>query len=114
MSNASHRSINCFVVVAGGLTVPFSQGSWDRSVTAELIEQRRAVIQKNIEDRIKTSVEREAYAKLKLREELVRWAERGGAEAVTGIRDLLTMIGDEAASSGAKPRYVDTEDEVSP
>jgi hypothetical protein len=46
-------------------------GTWDLSKTESLIENRRRVILANLESRIKTSAEREFYAKNLIRKELV-------------------------------------------
>lgn len=65
------------------------------------MEERRRVIMANLEQRIKTSAEREAFARNLLRKELVEKAENGDIE---GIKELLTMIGEEAVKSNSKPR----------
>jgi ankyrin repeat protein len=65
------------------------------------MEERRRVIMANLEQRIKTSAEREALARNMLRKELVEKADTGDIE---GIKELLTMIGEEAVKSNSKPR----------
>jgi len=75
--------------------------SWDRNKTANLIETRKQHIYAKIEERIKTSSEREQLAKQKLRLELVQMAKNGDLE---GIKSTLTMIASEAESSNSKPR----------
>tara|TARA_A100001015_G_scaffold310979_1_gene413327 strand:- start:6348 stop:8165 length:1818 start_codon:yes stop_codon:yes gene_type:complete len=76
-------------------------GSWDRSRTEKLMEKRKREILAKMEERIKTSVEREAYAKQQLRQELVQKAESGDME---GIKMLLEMVADEAEKTGQRPR----------
>ena len=61
-----------------------------RSKTDDLMEKRKREILAKIKERIKTSVEREAYAKQQLREELMQKAEIGDLE---GIKMLLNMMG---------------------
>tara|TARA_Y100001980_G_C14426438_1_gene216036 strand:+ start:168 stop:425 length:258 start_codon:yes stop_codon:yes gene_type:complete len=61
-----------------------------RSKTDDFMEKRKREILAKIKERIKTSVEREAYAKQQLREELMQKAEIGDLE---GIKMLLNMMG---------------------
>ena len=75
--------------------------NWDRSRTEKLMEKRKREILAKMEERIKTSVEREAYAKQQLRQELVQKAESGDME---GIKMLLEMVADEAEQTGQRPR----------
>lgn len=69
--------------------------------TEELMRERQRVILANLEARIKTSAERELFAKNLIRKELVEKAEQGD---VQGIRELLEMIADEAEKTKQKPR----------
>ena len=78
------------------------QSNWDRALTASLIEKRRRVIIANIEARIKTAAEREEFARQKIRIELVEKAEAGDWD---GIKEMLTMIADEAEATDSKPRF---------
>ena len=75
--------------------------SWDKSKTEALKEKRRREILLKIEERIKTSAEREQFARAKIRQELVQKAEQGDVE---GIKEMLKMIADEAEKTGTKPR----------
>jgi ankyrin repeat protein len=74
---------------------------WDRGRTEKLIEKRRREMLAAMEERIKTAVEREAYAKQQLRLELVQKAEAGD---VDGIKILLEMTAEEADKTGQRPR----------
>lgn len=65
------------------------------------MEQRRRVILANLESRIKTSAEREFYARSVIRKELIDKANSGDVE---GIQLILTEVAAEAAQSGGKPR----------
>ena len=65
------------------------------------MESRRRTIQMRIEERIKTSAEREQYARAKIRFELIEKAQAGD---VDGIKEMLQMIADEAVKSNSKPR----------
>lgn len=69
--------------------------------TERLLEERRRIIMSNLEARIKTSAEREFVARNLIRKELVEKAENGD---VDGIKQMLTMVADEAAKSSCKPR----------
>lgn len=69
--------------------------------TERLMEERRRIIMLNLEARIKTSAEREYVARNLLRKELVEKAENGDIE---GIKQLLTMVAEEAVQSNCKPR----------
>lgn len=69
--------------------------------TERLMEERRRVILANLESRIKTSSEREFVARNLLRKELVEKAENGD---VDGLKQLLTMVAEEAVQSKCKPR----------
>ena len=51
--------------------------TWNRDLTSSLIENRRRTILAKIEERIKTSAEREQFAREKIRQELVMKAEQG-------------------------------------
>ena len=62
---------------------------------------RRKTIQRKIEERIKTSAEREEYARTKIRFELIEKATKGDVE---GMRDILQIISDEAIKNNCKPR----------
>ena len=75
--------------------------SWDKKKTEALKEKRRREILLKIEERIKTSAEREQFARAKIRQELVQKAEQGDVE---GIKVMLKMIADEAEKTGTKPR----------
>lgn len=77
------------------------QSAWDLARTAQLMEERRRVILANLESRIKTSAEREFYARNLIRKELVEKANNGDVE---GIKVILTEVAEEAAKSGGKPR----------
>eukprot|EP01038_Epipyxis_sp_PR26KG_P014696 gene14696-19745_t len=74
---------------------------WDMNKTIQLMDERKAIILSNLEARIKTSAERELFAKNLLRKELVETAEKGDVE---GIKNMLTMIANEAVRSNSKPR----------
>jgi ankyrin repeat protein len=65
------------------------------------MEQRRRVILANLENRIKTSAEREFYARSLIRKELIEKANNGDVE---GIQLILTEVAEEASKSGGKPR----------
>lgn len=69
--------------------------------TVKLLEERRRVIMENIEARIKTSAEREAFARNLIRRELIDMAERAD---INGINDTLTAIAEEAVKLNTKPR----------
>lgn len=69
--------------------------------TVTLMEERRRIMMENLEARIKTSAERELYARNMLRKELVGKAEQGDIE---GIKEMLTMIAQEADQTNSKPR----------
>ncbi len=75
--------------------------SWDRNKTATLIESRKRHIYAKIEERIKTSAEREQLAKQKLRLELIQMAKIGDLE---GIKKMLTTVASEAEKFNIKPR----------
>jgi hypothetical protein len=62
---------------------------------------RQRVILASLESRIKTSAEREFYARNQIRQELVEKANNGDTE---GIKLILTEVAAEAAASGGKPR----------
>ena len=65
------------------------------------MEERRRVIAANLEARIKTSAEREFYARNMIRKELVDKANNGDIE---GIKMILTEVAAEAEQTGCKPR----------
>ena len=73
-------------------------------MTQTLMNNRRKAILAKIEERIKTSVERERFAKEKLRQELVAMGEKG---AVKEIKEMLLMISEEAEKSNSRPRFDD-------
>ena len=75
--------------------------NWDRKTTERLMEQRQHEIMAKIEERIKTSVEREAYAKMQLNKDLVEKAENGD---IDGIKEILLMVAEEAEQTNTRPR----------
>ena len=75
--------------------------TWDRKTTEKLIEIRNRQIMSKIEERIKTTVEREAYAKMQLNKELVAKAE---ASDIEGIKEILLMVAEEAEKTSSRPR----------
>jgi ankyrin repeat protein len=75
--------------------------AWDRKTTEKLIEIRNRQIMSKIEERIKTTVEREAYAKMQLNKELVGKAE---ASDIEGIKEILLMVAEEAEKTSSRPR----------
>jgi len=76
---------------------------WDISQTEKLMEERKRVILANLESRIKTSAEREFYARNLIRKELVDKATNGDVE---GIKQLLEEVVCEAQQTDTlgKPR----------
>lgn len=77
------------------------QRAWDPTRTSALKEARRAKIQQELQERLKTAAQREEYAKSELRKELIGYAEKGDVEQ---IKRLLTEIAEEAERSNLKPR----------
>lgn len=77
------------------------QGKWDRKLTADLKEKRSKEIEAAIIARIKTSAEREEYAKQKLRVEAVQLAT---SRNLAGLKDLFLGLAQEADQSKTKPR----------
>jgi hypothetical protein len=69
--------------------------------TEHLMEERKQIILFNLESRIKTSVEREFFARNLIRKELVEKAENGDFFA---IKEMLLVISNEAEKSNSKPR----------
>lgn len=65
------------------------------------MESRRRTILANLEARIKTSAEREFYARNVIRKELISKAESGD---VDGIKQILTEVAAEATESNGRPR----------
>jgi hypothetical protein len=65
------------------------------------MESRRQTVLLKIEERIKTSAERELFARAKIRQELVEKAEAGDAE---GVREMVAMVAEEAVQTNSKPR----------
>jgi hypothetical protein len=78
---------------------------WVQAVNREDVQKymakRKAHIDKKMEERIKTTAEREAWAKLKLRDELIEKTLAGDAE---GIKDILLDMAREADKTGQRPR----------
>ena len=65
------------------------------------MEARRRTILANLEARIKTSAEREFYARNVIRRELITKAECGDVE---GIKQILSEVAEEARSANGRPR----------
>ena len=76
-------------------------GSWDRTRTVQLMEARARAIAVKLEERIKTSAEREQFAKMQLNKELVAKAEMGD---VQGLKEILSMVAEEAEKTSTRPR----------
>ena len=62
---------------------------WDISRTEKLMEERKRVIMANLEERIKTSAERELLARNLIRKDLVEKANNGDFE---GIKNILETV----------------------
>lgn len=77
--------------------------NWDMARTVELMAAREKVIREQFEARLKSSSEREAYAKNLLRLELVSKATAGDMD---GVKVLLETALEEALVSGTPPRVV--------
>lgn len=75
--------------------------SWDMNVTDMLMLERKRLMNLKIEERIKSSVEREEYARKMIRNDLVEKAEKGD---FSGVKEMLMMIAEEAESTGQSPR----------
>lgn len=80
-----------------------NQSAWDRSRTESLLERRKAEILASMEARIRSSAEREQFAKQKLRTEAVELATQ---KDLAGLKSLLTMAAEEAEQTNTRPRYV--------
>ena len=76
-------------------------GGWDLKVTERLMEERRKAMILKMEANIKTAAERELYAKVKIRQELVAKAVAGDTE---GIKDMLLLLAEEAEKTKTRPR----------
>lgn len=76
-------------------------GSWDRARTQALLAKRKAEILASAEQRIRTSAEREEFARQKLRCEAVEFATK---KDLAGLRALLTMAADEASKTNTRAR----------
>lgn len=77
------------------------QNDWDRNKTHVLKAKRKQEIEAQAEARIRTSAEREEFAKQKLRCEAVELAT---ARNLQGLRDFFAQIIAEADQMNAKPR----------
>ena len=75
--------------------------AWPLARTALLMDLRKRAILQKIEERIKTGAEREAFARAKIRGELVMKAEAGDTD---GVREVLLMVAAEAEQTGCRPR----------
>lgn len=75
--------------------------SWDKSRTEALLEKRKAEILASAEARIRTSAEREEFAKQKLRTEAVEFASKGD---LVGLKNILLLSAEEAEKSNSRPR----------
>jgi ankyrin repeat protein len=75
--------------------------SWDRSKTSMLMEARSRAIAMKLEERIRTTAEREQFAKMQLSKDLVSKAESGD---IIGIKEILTMVAEEAEKTSTRPR----------
>ncbi len=65
------------------------------------MDARKRIMLANLESRIRTSAEREQFARNLLRKELV---EKAVAGDVAGIRETLELIAEEVARGGGRPR----------
>lgn len=76
-------------------------GGWDIRVTQQLMEERRKAMIIKMEANIKTAAEREQYAKVKIRQELIAKTEAGDTE---GVKEMLLLLAEEAEKTHTKPR----------
>ena len=66
-----------------------------------MLAKRKAEILASAEARIRTSAEREEFAKQKLRTEVVEFATQ---KDLAGLKSLLMMAADEADKTNTRPR----------
>ncbi len=98
MDRTSHESA---FDVAKDETIRAILNQWDRSVTQQLLAERKAKILAATEARLKTSAERELFAKDQLRLELVECATKGD---LAGLRVILDQTVREAIQTNTRPR----------
>ena len=77
------------------------QTAWDINKTIELIKERNRIIQINLENRIKTTVEREYYARNIIKKEII---EKTMKNDLDGIKILFNEILIETIKTKQKPR----------
>ena len=82
----------------------YLQSSWDRSRTESLLAKRKAEILASAEARIRTSAEREQFAKQKLRTEAVDFATK---KDLNGLKAMLMLSAEEADKTNTRPRWVE-------
>ena len=75
--------------------------NWPVEQTEALKAKRKLAVLAKIEERIKTSADREYYARQKIRTEIV---EKATAGDVDGCVEILLMVAEEAHKTGCRPR----------
>eukprot|EP00750_Incisomonas_marina_P002959 INCI12789.1.p1 GENE.INCI12789.1~~INCI12789.1.p1 ORF type:complete len:517 (+),score=101.66 INCI12789.1:129-1679(+) len=91
---------SCFDIAADDATRALIEG-WDRQLTTSKKAEREKILQAKLEERIKSSAEREFLAKQALKEELLRLTADG---EVAELKSRLEEVVDEAQMAGARPR----------
>ncbi|CAK4110363.1 unnamed protein product [Aphanomyces euteiches] len=77
---------------------------WDVAVTDKLMEERRRIMEKKLEERLTSHVEREQLAMMRIRDELVGLATSTASLAAEQLKELLLNLAGDAVKNDEKPR----------
>ncbi|KAG9406621.1 hypothetical protein AC1031_002944 [Aphanomyces cochlioides] len=77
---------------------------WDVAVTEKLMEERRRIMEKKLEERLASHVEREQLAMMRIRDELVGLATSTASSAAEQLKEMLLNLAGDAVKNDEKPR----------
>ncbi|CAK4659532.1 unnamed protein product [Aphanomyces euteiches] len=77
---------------------------WDVAVTDKLMEERRRIMEKKLEECLTSHVEREQLAMMRIRDELVGLATSTASLAAEQLKELLLNLAGDAVKNDEKPR----------
>ncbi|KAF0692453.1 Aste57867_16482 [Aphanomyces stellatus] len=86
--------------------------AWDVATTDKLVDERRQIMEKKLEERLTSHVEREQFAMMRIRDDLVKLTSSTASTAAEQLKEMLLGLATEAVNNDDMPRGVgDTRDD---
>ncbi|KAF0773431.1 hypothetical protein AaE_002157, partial [Aphanomyces astaci] len=90
--------------VAKGKDIAEMLTAWPVATTDRLLKERRELMEKKLQERLTSHVEREHVAKLRIRDDLVALASSTASTAAGELKDMLLGLAADAVVNADKPR----------